>query len=268
MKFFPHYRLIVVTTLVAAFSIAITSGTALAQEDAEGKQVTIQPYTGPPIFLDEREQVAPPSMVGREKITENFKGTEKIRVEREVAKFSDNHFEADGTYREYHPNGQLFVEGLFRKGRQQGEWTYWHQNGQVNRKATYKDGQPDGAWEIHRADGTLEAKRAYVDGKRDGEWITYDETGQKPLREEHYVDGQRDGVWKVWFAGGELKQQVSFQDGKRHGASAEWTEDGKKRGEINYADDKIDGTATIWLPDGRKIIQKYEMGRLVSEEKQ
>jgi antitoxin component YwqK of YwqJK toxin-antitoxin module len=239
------------------------AGLALAQESQES--VKIQPYTGPPIFLDEPEQVAEPTIVSHEKINDKYEPTGKQRTEREIARFSDNHFEADGVYREYYPNGQLFVEGKFERGRQQGEWTYYFDNGQVNRKAMYKDGQPDGPREIFRADGTLFANRGFKDGRRDGEWVTYDKTGKKPLREEHYVDGKADGVWKTWHSNGQLKQEISLKGGKRHGTSIEWDEQGVKRAEVNYADNKLHGTLTRWFPDGRKVVQQYSEGRLVSQ---
>jgi antitoxin component YwqK of YwqJK toxin-antitoxin module len=238
-------------------------GTAAAQETRESEK--IQPYTGPPIFLEETKQIAAPTIVRHQKVTDKYKDSGKTRIEREVARFSDNHIEADGVYREYYPNGQLFAEGQFRRGRQHGEWTYYFDNGQVNRKAKFDDGQPDGPREVYRADGTLAAKRDFHDGKRNGEWIAYDKTGKQPLREEHYVDGKRDGMWKIWYPNGQLKQQVSLKEGKRQGKSAEWAEDGKPRAELNFVDGKLHGTATRWFPDGRKVVQQYDEGRLVSQ---
>jgi antitoxin component YwqK of YwqJK toxin-antitoxin module len=237
---------------------------ALAQ-DENRESVKIQPYTGKPIFLDEQQQVASPTIVEREKMQEKFENSDQIRIEREVARFSDNHFEADGAYREFYPNGKVFVEGQFRRGRQHGEWTYYFDNGQINRKAVFNEGQPDGAREIYREDGTLLAKRGYKDGKRDGEWITYDKTGKIPLREEHYANGEEDGVWKVWFPSGKLKQQVSLKNGQRHGMSVEWDEKGEKRAEVNYVDNKLHGTVTRWFPDGRTVTQQYSEGKLESQ---
>lgn len=248
--------------LAGIVGLSVLAGTAWAQEAQES--VKIQPYTGKPIYLDEPEQIAAPTVVNHEKVDEKYSdGTP--RVEREIARFSDNHFEADGAYREYYPNGKLFVEGQFRRGRQHGEWTYYHDNGKINRKATFNDGQPDGVREIYRADGTLVAKRGFKDGKRHGEWITYDETGKQPLREEHYVDGVQDGVWKTWYDNGKLRQQVSFKEGKRQGTSTEWDEKGEKRAEMNFVDDKPHGTAMRWFPNGRKIVQEYNEGRLESQ---
>ena len=79
------------------------------------------------------------------------------------------------------PNGKLFVEGQYRRGRQHGEWTFYFDNGQVNRKATYNNGQPEGAWEVFRADGTLAAKRSFKNGLRDGTWVTFDDSGKKEV---------------------------------------------------------------------------------------
>jgi antitoxin component YwqK of YwqJK toxin-antitoxin module len=248
---------------IAIVCLGVFANSVLAQEEAES--VKIQPYTGPPIYLDEPEQVAEPTIVDHKKIEDKYEDTGKLRTEREIAYFSDNHIEADGIYREYYPNGQVFVEGKFERGRQEGEWTYYFDNGKTNRKATFKDGQPDGPREIFRADGTLAAKRGFKDGRRDGDWISYDKTGKKPLREEHYVAGKKDGVWKVWYPSGKLKQQISLKDDKRHGTSIEWDENGEKRAEINFVEDKLHGPSTRWFADGRKIVQQYNEGRLESQ---
>lgn len=250
----------------AASPSASTSGSTNKPARTVEERVKIKPYTGPAILLDEAKQVAKPTVVGRETISDKYEDG-KVRVERGIAKFSDNHFEAEGIYREYYPSGQVFVEGQFKGGRQEGDWTYYFENGKENRKATYKNGQPDGAWEVHRVDGTLSAKRGFHEGLRDGEWIYYNDKGDQPLREEHYDKGKKDGVWKVWFPSGKQHQEAGFKQDKKDGMTTEWNEDGSKRAEIPFVEDKIDGTATAWLPDGRTIVQVYKAGKLISEEK-
>jgi antitoxin component YwqK of YwqJK toxin-antitoxin module len=242
------------------------SGNLLAQETAK-ERVTVKPYTGPPIYLDEPEQVTEPTVMRNETSVEKFKDG-KVRIERQIAYYSDNHFEADGTYKEYYPNGQLFAEGTYRRGRQHGEWTYYFDNGKVNRKASFKDGKPDGPRDVFRADGTLSAKRGFADGLRDGDWITYDATGKNPTAEEHYVKGKADGVWKYWYPNGKQARQMSFKEGKKHGVYLEWDEKGEKRLEVNFADDKQHGTTTRWYPDGRKIVQQYDNGKMVKQSSQ
>ncbi len=239
--------------------------------DAAGRasqnSVKIEPYTGPPIYLPQKEQVAAPTLVTRENVPEKFDDG-KIRVERQIARYSDNSVAADGAYHENYPNGKPFIEGQFRNGLQTGDWTYYFDNGQVNRKVTYDDGKLNGGWEVHREDGTLAAKRSFKGGLRDGEWITYDATGKQPLAEEHYSQGQQDGVWKTWFPNGKLKQQVSFKNGKRDGVSAQWDDKGQKLIEAEYSVNKLNGTVTRNLADGKKIVQKYKDGRFVSETKE
>jgi antitoxin component YwqK of YwqJK toxin-antitoxin module len=261
-----YFRWFALTLWIGAFTAlaAIPQGEAYAQGADEDDSVKITPYTGPPIYLDEPEVVAEPTIVRTQTFNETYEDGKK-RVEREVAYFSDNHIEAHGGYREFYSNGKPFVEGQFRQGRQEGDWNFYHDNGQINRKATYKNGQPDGAWDVLRADGTLAAKRSFRNGQRHGEWITYDETGAKPLRVEQYKDGKPDGVIKTWFPSGAQRQQLGFKDGVLHGTSIEWDEKGVKRGEVNYADGKLHGTRTLWLVDGRVIVQQYENGRLVSQ---
>lgn len=231
------------------------------------ESVKIEPYTGEPIMLTEVTQVAKPTIVAHETLKEKYEdGT--IRVERDIAKYSDDNFAADGNYREYHPNGKPFIEGQFKEGRQTGDWTYYFDNGQVNRKVTYVDGKQNGSWDVFRADGTLAAKRGFKDGLRDGAWATYDATGKQQLTEEHYAAGKKDGEWKVFFPDGKIKQQASFKDDKRDGTSAEWDEKGQKLVEANYKGDKLDGAVTRFLPDGKKVVLTYKEGKFVSESKE
>jgi antitoxin component YwqK of YwqJK toxin-antitoxin module len=231
-------------------------------------RVRIEPFSGPPIYLEEKKVMVPPSVVGRDSDVDRY-ADGKIRAERQKAKYSDDHYEADGYYREFYPGGKKFVEGQYRQGRREGDWTYWFDNGQINRMVSFKNGQLDGQWEVYRADGTLAAKQSFAAGLRDGTWVIYNETGKQPLREENYADkGKVDGVWKLWYPNGQLQQQAGFKLGQRHGALIQWKEDGSKVSESNWVNGKLDGTATIWLADGGKTVQQFKNGLLVSEKKE
>jgi antitoxin component YwqK of YwqJK toxin-antitoxin module len=268
-SFRSSFRCAALTVLLAAVQFVFPGLVAAqpASPSNSGKASSDTKPEGAPILLDEPTVVAAPTIVRREIVHEEYQDGKK-RIEREVAHYSDNHFEADGVYREFYPNEQLFVEGQFRNGRQHGEWTFYHDNGQLNRKATYNNGQPDGAWEVFRADGTLSAKRSFRNGLRHGEWVNYDETGKQPLREEHYVDGKQDGVWKIWFPNGKQRQQLGFKQGQLDGISIEWDENGEKRVEVSYTNGKLHGTRTLWLKDGRKIVQQFDSGKLASQSNQ
>jgi antitoxin component YwqK of YwqJK toxin-antitoxin module len=247
-----------------AAGAAILAPTATMQaQDGSLEVEKVTPYTGPPILLDEPEPKPPATLVDTEMLTEKYEdGT--VRVEREIARYSDDRRAADGVYREYYPNGKPFTEGTYRDGAQHGEWTYWHDNGTKNRTTTYKNGKPDGSWEVFRADGTLEATRGYKDGKRDGTWLYYYDTGKQQKGEEHYTDGKADGIWKTWWENGQLQKQVGFKMGQQHGDALQWSEEGDKRVEASYDEGKPHGTATVWTADGRKFVQEYDHGKLLS----
>ncbi len=238
-------------------------GSTFAAEDAE----KIEPYTGPPILLDLPESPPPASFVEKRVDVEKYSDG-KVRHEREIARYSDNSFVADGFYREFHPNGEKFAEGQYANGRQVGEWTYWHDNGQVSRQINFTNGQPDGSWDVLNPDGAVIAKRNYKDGKREGTWIVYDASGKNPQREEAYSDGKPNGTWKVWFPSGKLKTQIDIKDGIRDGVAIEWDEPGNKRAELSYKEGKVHGTATLIGANGQKVVQQYDEGKLVKETKE
>jgi antitoxin component YwqK of YwqJK toxin-antitoxin module len=267
MSFPRRFRFAVRLAGFLALGLIGCCGYSRAADSSSGQEsVKIEPYKGPVILLDEPEKVkVAPTVVTRQTIKEKLgEGS----VEREVAHYSDNSFAADGSYKEFHPNGKPFIEGQFKKGRQEGDWKYYFDNGQLNRKMTFKDGKLNGSWAINRADGTLQSKRGFKDGQRDGEWVSYDAAGKQPLSEEHYLSGQEDGVWKTWYSNGQQRQQATFKKGKRDGASAEFDDKGKKVLEAEYTDGKLNGTATRYLPDGKKMVQVYDAGKLKSESKE
>src|SRR3972149_1007078 len=118
------------------------------------------------------EPQPPPAFVAKQVVSDKYENGQ-LRIEREIAKYSDNSYRAEGFHREYYSDGQMFLSGQYRNGQRDGEWTYWHPNGTVCRKVTFKNGLPDGSWEVHRADETLSAKRGYNSGKRGGTWGVY-----------------------------------------------------------------------------------------------
>lgn len=247
-----------------AFQLHIQS---ISAADADDEAVTIQRYTGPPLFLDDVETPPPASLVEKRVDSDKYPDG-KVRYERQVARYSDDSFVADGFHREFYPNGQKFVEGQFVKGRQDGDWIYYHDNGKVQRTVHFTAGKPDGSWDVHNADGAVVAKRGFKAGKREGTWTSYDETGKQPLHEEVYSEGKADGTWKVWFPSGQIKTEIGIKAGVRHGPYAEWDEKGNKRAELNFVDGNVDGTATFWGADGKQITQQYAKGKLLKGTKE
>lgn len=230
---------------------------------ATSTSLEIEPYTGPPILLEEPEVPPPARVVDRKVTVENFPDGTK-HIERRLARYSDNRVQNDGPYREFFPSGQLFVEGTYREGMRVGQWTYWHTNGQKNRTVTYEGGLPEGNWDVFRPDGTLAERREFKRGLRDGTWIAFDETGEQARIEQQYRAGKPEGTRKEWYASGQLKSSFTFEGGQRHGPATEWAEDGTKRAEVVYRGGELDGRAIVWSPEGDETVRVYDNGKLVS----
>jgi antitoxin component YwqK of YwqJK toxin-antitoxin module len=256
-------RLVGFAATLAVCALLVSPASA-ADDDNDA---TIQKYDGPPLFLDEVETPPPASLVEKRVDSDKYPDG-KLRYERQIARYSDDHYVSDGFYHEFYPNGEKFVEGQYKNGRQDGQWTYYHENGKVQRTVNFSGGQPDGNWEIFNAEGVVVAKRGYKAGKRDGTWVVFDESGKQPLREETYADGKADGTWKVWYPSGQQKTEIGIKAGVRDGRYAEWDEKGQQRYDLNFAEGKLDGPATLWNAEGKKIVQEYADGKLVKEAKE
>ena len=46
----------------------------------------------------------------------------------------------DGLYREWHENGQLYLECTYKKDKLDGLYRSWHETGQLEIECTFKDG--------------------------------------------------------------------------------------------------------------------------------
>ena len=112
MVFTGFWQTRILSVVLVVSAVASWSGSALAIDPPRAQDsVKIEPYKGPPIFLDEPEKIGvAPTIVTRETIKEKLGDG---RVEREVAHYSDNSFAADGSYKEFHPNGKVLDKQIF-----------------------------------------------------------------------------------------------------------------------------------------------------------
>lgn len=245
---------------------AAASDEAVPDVVPQQESVTIEPYTGPPIFLPEPASPPPAIRVKDETVTDYYdpETKENPRVSRTVRYFSDDTVKSEGAYKEYYENGQVFSEGAYSDGVPVGEWKFYHPDGQLSKTVNYAEGRPEGVIEVRRADGTMQARREYADGKRNGDWIVYGDDGKQMLLESHYQQGLPAGLWQAWFPDGQKWRELSFVDGKQQGLVTEWDKEGTKRAEVNFEQGLRQGVSRLWTADGRQFEQTYEDGRLVS----
>lgn len=95
----------------------------------------------------------------------------------------------NGMFIVYNDSGGRMIEGNYRDGVQEGDWTMWYENGQRSAIDHYQNGLQDG-WHIS--------------------WYA---NGRKAL-EGSYREGKREGVWTRWDPSGLTSKEIRYKDGK------------------------------------------------------
>lgn len=83
----------------------------------------------------------------------------------------------DGPFIAYASGGDMMIEGSYRNGVQQGEWTLWYENGVRASIDHYDDGVQDGLHTSWYANGQKALEGQYRHGKRQGVWTEWDPSG-------------------------------------------------------------------------------------------
>jgi len=95
----------------------------------------------------------------------------------------------DGPFIVYAAGGSKMIEGTYRSGRQDGEWTLWYEN------------------------GTHASIDHYLNGLQSGLHTSWYANGQKALEGE-YQHGKREGVWTQWDPSGLTSRKLVYRGGK------------------------------------------------------
>jgi hypothetical protein len=94
----------------------------------------------------------------------------------------------DGTFIAYGTGGLRMIEGVYRDGRQEGEWTTWYENGQLSAVDHYHDGLQNGLHTSWYAHGVKAIEGEYRNGKREGVWTLWDPSGLSNHRQIYRDD--------------------------------------------------------------------------------
>jgi MORN repeat variant len=95
----------------------------------------------------------------------------------------------EGPFVVYTAGGGKMIEGTYRDGLQDGEWTLWYEN------------------------GARASVDHYVNGLQSGRHISWYANGQKALEGE-YHKGKREGVWTRWDPSGLTDHKIVYRGGK------------------------------------------------------
>lgn len=92
---------------------------------------------------------------------------------------------APGKYEEFHPNGQLKIEGLNNMyGNREGLWVAYYEDGTKWSETYYSNGIKSGHSVTFFPSGTIRYVGEYKNDERVGTWKFYDETGKLTSEEK------------------------------------------------------------------------------------
>jgi hypothetical protein len=97
----------------------------------------------------------------------------------------------DGFFIVYGEGTDKLIQGSYRDGVQDGEWTTWYASGQRSAVDHFRDGVQDGLHTSWYFNGVKSIEGNYRMGKREGVWTRWDPTGytskQETYRDDHLV---------------------------------------------------------------------------------
>ena len=85
----------------------------------------------------------------------------------------------------------------------------YYDNGQIKMEGKYKRNKKSGIWKYYYEDGTLWSEGRFEDNERNGYGITYHENGKKYI-EGHYTDGMRSKSWRFYDEKGSLLKEIEY----------------------------------------------------------
>jgi len=197
-----------------------------------------------------------------------------------------------GTWRWWHPNGKLQIEGEFEGGERHGEWRQFNDGERLILEGRYRRGQSVERWRGFYPSGSLKFVGAFTadesadpkepaasesleghggsseaelkKGIEDGLWYTFSAQGHLESV-GRYEQGARRGRWAWWDETGALSQVGRYQEGKRAGVWLSWHSGGGIRDLGRYESGERRGVWRWWREDGSPWrAQWYGQGKLRS----
>ncbi|MCE2573442.1 toxin-antitoxin system YwqK family antitoxin [Motilimonas eburnea] len=157
----------------------------------------------------------------------------------------------EGIYKEYHENGQVYIETTMHQGYADGPYKFYHSNGQVAEAGTFISGNKQGEFIQYYENGQIRGKSEYRDGYYNGDFISYYENGKirsqgaykinvvRTLDNSVAAGGQNhEGVWTYYYDNGQLRRKGAYENNGRIGLWYYYNENGVQT-ELRLYDHKL-----------------------------
>ena len=135
-------------------------------------------------------------------LKERFAGCQVCRVQDESGQKNVKM----GTWRWWHPNGELERAGQFLEDKAHGSWHEYNRQGKLTLSGEYEYGKRVGIWKGFYPNGHVQYQGSFDEnGGETGEWMTYHRKGGIESR-GLYREGHKIGLWAWWHKQGSLAQ--------------------------------------------------------------
>lgn len=165
-----------------------------------------------------------------------------------------------GPWTEYHPGGQVKAKGVYDNGSRIGEWIFYHANGKTEQKGKYdKNGKPQGLWKWFYDNGLPWREENYLNGKREGPLVEWNDSG-KVITKGEYIDGLKEGKW--FYQIQDYREEGVYKSDLKDGPwESYYVESNKLRFAGKFVEGFPDGKHSYYFFDGKLSEEgKYIMG--------
>ncbi len=119
----------------------------------------------------------------------------------------------DGHWIDIWKNSGHREQGKYNQGLRIGSWRGYHPNGQLWYKVFYKKDGADGIKVSYYKDGSLETKGKYVNGKKEGLWVSYWRSGAI-MYKGNFKNGKKEGFFIEGDASYGRQIKLLYEKGK------------------------------------------------------
>ena len=128
-------------------------------------------------------------------------------------------------------------EGVFVKGRKEGQWIKYFEDGKTPKlKGSYSNNRPDGEFIRYYKNGKIKEKGSYSKSKFKGEYIRYYSNGKIEYTGNYNNLGEETGVIKHFHKNGNLALEYSVKNGLLTGKLIRYFEDGSVQSSISFSE--------------------------------
>jgi len=152
----------------------------------------------------------------------------------------------DGTGKVHlvYPDGKIWIEGRYIRGKLDGPYTTWYPDGKKLAGEYYKKGLQDSSYKAYYHSGQVSTDGHYSYDNKSGRWNYYYPDGKLKSTEE-YMDGKLNGKQTYYFENGKVEEETTYKNGDKTGPFSQFDPDGTLLYELIWKEDRL--ISYTWL---------------------